>query len=123
METQLIPIEYRPIKKIVVIEVIALSIEELFKRAAAIRMSGQRAVVPNWAEGVVFLAFTASPEFQEVNENAMKGVVYFASVLYAPLPRYVSSKKIGPDQIPVIDQSNSLPFRSLALWLKQRSNA
>jgi len=120
MEENLIPVEHKPIKKIVVVEIVPIDANELFKRTSAIRMSGQRAFVLSWAEGILFLALPASLEIKEVNDNIMKGIVYFSSILYSSMPKYEPIKKVGGDQIPIVDQSKSTLYRSLAVWLKKR---
>jgi hypothetical protein len=119
MSEELIPIEYRPFKKIVVLEVIKLDAQDLFNRVAGLRMH-QGGTMLSWVDGIAFLAFPADARLDEVKEQSTKGVAYFASVLYAPLPTYQPSIKVGAYQIPVLNQAQSPIFKSLANWLKNR---
>lgn len=111
-----IEVEYRPTKKIVVLNLEGLNKEELFKRASAIRMAEQP-IFLNWAEGIVFIALPASPEITEVDENIMKGAVYFAGVTYSLMDKYQPLVQVGADKIPIIDQTKSPIFRSIAKWI------
>ncbi len=114
-----IEVEYRPTKKIVILNLEELDKEELFKRVSAIRMAEQP-IFLNWAEGVVFIAVPASSEITEVDENIMKGTVYFAGVTYSLMDKYQPLVQFGVDKIPIIDQSKSFIFRSIANWIKKR---
>ena len=111
-----IEVEYRPTKKIVVLNIEGLNKEELFKRASAIRMAEQP-IFLNWAEGIVFIALPASPEITEVDENITKGAVYFAGITYSLMDKYQPLVQVGADKIPIIDQTKSPIFRSIAKWI------
>lgn len=117
-----IEIEYRPTRKIVILDLEKLDKGELFKRASAIRMVGQP-IFLSWAEEVVFIVIPASPDITEVDENIMKGTVYFAGVTYSIMPKYQSLAQVGADKIPIIDQSRSPIFKSLAKWIMKRENS
>jgi hypothetical protein len=116
-----IEVEYRPIRKIVILNIEELDKEELFERASAIRMGGQPLFL-SWAEGIVFIAEPASPDITEVDENIVKGVAYFAGVTYSLMPKYQPLVQVGADKIPIIDQSKSLIFKSIAEWIIKRKN-
>ena len=116
-----IEIEYRPIRKIVVLDLEKLDKDELFERASAIRMTGEP-IFLNWAEGIVFIAMPASPDITEVDENIMKGTAYFAGVTYSIMSKYQSLAQVGADKIPIIDQSASSMFNSIAKWIMKREN-
>ena len=114
-----IEIEYRPIRKIVILNLEELDKEELFKRTSAIRMIEQP-IFLNWAEGIVFIAVQASIEIAEVEENILKGTTYFAGVTYSIMPEYQHLAQVGADKIPIIDQSRSPIFRSIAKWISDK---
>ena len=116
-----IEIEYRPIRKIVLVDLEKLDKDELFERASAIHMAGQP-IFLSWAEEIVFIAMPASPDITEVDENIMKGIVYFASVIYSIMPKYQSLAQVGADKIPIIDQSKSPIFESIAKWIMKKEN-
>ena len=116
-----IEVEYRPTKKIVILNLEKLDKEELFGRASAIRMSGHP-IFLNWAEGVVFLSRPASIDITEVDQNITKGVSYFDSVIYALMPKYQPLVQVGVDKVPIINQSKSPIFRSIGKWIIKRES-
>jgi len=116
-----IEIEYRPIKKIVILNLVELDKEELFKRASAIRMVEQP-IFLNWAEGIVFIAIPASLEITEVDDNVMKGIAYFEGVTYSIMPKYQPETQVAADKIPIVDQSRFPVFRAIANWINKRKN-
>jgi hypothetical protein len=122
MSENIIPVEYRPLTKIVVLDVLKLDAQDLFNRVAGLRMN-QGGTMLNWVDGIVFLAFPADIRLDEVKEQSTKGVVYFATVLYAAQPTYQSSVKVGAYQIPVLNQTKSRTFKSLVHWLKNRETS
>ena len=114
-----IEVEYRPTKKVVILNLEGLDKEELFKRASAIRMAEQP-IFLNWAEGIVFIALPASPEITEVDKNITKGTVYFADVTYSLMDKCQPTVQVGADKIPIIDQSKSPIFKSITKWIIKR---
>ena len=114
-----IVIEYRPVHKVVIQDLMELNNQQLFDRVSAIRMTGQPFFL-NWAEGIVFLAIPASAEISEVDANITKGTVYFGGVTYSTMSRYRSSVQTGVDTIPIVDQSRSPVFLAIAKWIKAR---
>ncbi len=117
-----IEIDYRPVRKAVILDLVQLQKEQLLERVAAIRMAEQP-IFLNWAEGIVFIAIPASSDISEVDENITKGVVYFAGITYSLMPKYQSFLQYGTDKIPVIDQSNYAVYRSIAKWIRNRATA
>ena len=106
-------------KRIVIFECTEFSIEELFKRVELLVRSGQP-VALNWAEGIAFLAVPYQPESDVIIEQAMKGTMYLASVMFSSMPEYQSIKKMGALEVPIIDQTPSPHMRQVAQWLKKR---
>lgn len=119
-ETADIEIEIRPVKKIVIFETLKLSIDELLKRVRLLAGTGQ--LVPlQWAEGILFLASPFHPECDVIVEEAMRGSMYLGTVMFAEMPKYEPTRKVGGIEIPVMDQSPSPVFRQVAQWLKEGS--
>ena len=114
-----IEITCQPIKKVVILECSEFSTEEFFRRVELMARSG-RPVVLNWAEGIAFLAIPYHPESDAIIEQALKGTVYLASVLFSSMPEYQSIKKIGALEVPIIDQTSIPYLRQVAIWLKKR---
>ena len=117
-EGKQVEIEVRPVKKIVIFETLELSVDELLKRAGLMARTGH--LVPlHWAEGIMFFASPFHPECDLVVQEAMKGNIYWETVMFAEMPRYEPTKKIGGIEIPIIDQTPSSHLRQVAQWLKK----
>jgi hypothetical protein len=114
-----IEIMFQPTKKIVILECAGFSSEEFFKRVELMARSGHP-VALNWAEGIVFLAIPYHSESDAIIEQALKGTMYLASVLFSSMPEYQSIKKIGALEVPIIDQTSITYLRQVAKWLKKR---
>jgi hypothetical protein len=118
-----IEIIVQPIKKIVIFECTQLPNEEFFKRVELMAMSmamlGQPLVL-NWAEGIVFLSLPFQPESDIIIEQAMKGIVYWAGVMFSSMPKYQPIKKFGAREVPIIDQTSIPYMKQVAQWLKKR---
>ena len=118
-----IEIIVQPIKKIVMFDCTEFSNEEFFKRvellAMAMAMSGQP-VVLNWAEGIVFLPLPYQPDSDMIIEQAMKGTIYWAGVMFSSMPKYQPNKKFGPREVPILDQTTIPYLRQAAQSLKKR---
>jgi len=118
-----IEIIVQPIKKIIIFECTQLPNEEFFKRvelmAISMAMSGQPLAL-NWAEGIVFLTLPFQPESDIIIEQAMKGIVYLAGVMFSSMPKYQPIKKFGAREVPIIDQTSIPYLRQVAQWLKKR---
>jgi len=115
-----IEVTVQPIKKIVIFECTEFSIEEFFKRIELIAMSGEP-VALSWAEGIVFLASAYEPDSDIMIEEALKGTMYLASVMFSSMPKYQPIKKMGAREIPIIDQTPIPYLRQVAQWLKKRT--
>lgn len=122
MAEEKIEIDYRPIRKAVILDLVQLQKEQLLERVAAIRMAEQP-IFLNWAEGIVFIAIPASSDISEVDENITRGICYFAGITYSLMPKYQPFLQYGTDKIPVIDQSNYLVYKSIARWIRNRIDA
>ena len=114
-----IVVEFRPVKKIVIFEALKLSREDFFQRLSIIVMSeNPQALI--WAEGLLLLMFPLIPECNAVFEEAKKGILYWSSVLYTPMPEYKPMHKMGGIEIPIINQTPSPIIRRVAQELKKR---
>jgi hypothetical protein len=122
-EKNKIEIVEHPIKKIIVLSTTQLSLEEFFKRmdltARALAMTGQPFML-NWAEGIIFLVSPYAPDSDIIIEDALEGVQYFASLVFASMPRYEPTRKLGALEIPIIDQTSLSEMKQIAQWLKNR---
>ena len=109
----------QPVKKLVIFECTEFSIEEFFKRIELMVKSGHH-VGLNWAEGVVFLSVPYQSNSDVVIEEAMKGTMYWSTVIFSSMPKYQPIKKMGAREVPIIDQTPIPYLRQVAQWLKKR---
>jgi len=114
-----IEITVQPMKKIVIFECTEFSTKEFFKRVELIVRTGHP-VAPSWAEGIVFLVEPYQPDSDVMIEQALKGTMYLASVMFSLMPEYQSIKKMGTMEVPIIDQTPIPYLRQVAQWLKKR---
>lgn len=119
-ENEKVEIIVQPIKKIIILECRELSNEEFFKRVELTAMSGQP-IMLNWSEGVVFLPIPFQSDSDIIIEDALKGIIYWAGVMFTSMPKYESIKKIGAREIPIVDQTSIPYLRQVAQWLKKKS--
>jgi hypothetical protein len=114
-----IEIEYRPIKRVVILDVTQLSKKELFTRVSGLRQAGEPAFL-SWAGGFVFFATPLPFDIKEVGREIIQGVLYLQSVEYSSMPVYKSFVEAGTDRIPVIDQSKDRISIAIAKWISAR---
>lgn len=117
-EKEKVEIITRQIKKIVILDRIEFSLEDFFKRVELMAATGQP-IALNWAEGIVFLCAPYHPNSDMIIEETLKGTIYWAGVMYAPMPDYQPIKKFGARGIPILDQTSLPHFRQVAEWLKK----
>lgn len=117
----MIEIEFRPPKKLVILECSQYpTIKALSETIATAIRIGARGVL-NWAEGVVFLYEPLPPDTEDLMKDRLRGQVYWSNVAYALMPDYKSTIKVGTLDIPVIDVSPLPIMREVASWLKEHS--
>jgi hypothetical protein len=114
-------IEYKPFRKLIILESIELPQKELFERLASALASEQQPITLNWAEGIVFIPTHLDHQSDRLMDDLLKGTVYWSSVFFARMPTYQTFAKIGALELPIIDQSRSLFMRQAAKWLRKRS--
>lgn len=95
-------IEFRPIKKIVILEELKYtSTKDLFVAAVA----GKPPDVPVmllWAEGVVFIHSVIPLDSEEIIKNRIQGTVYWVYVGYAKMDGYKEEINVGLHTIKII---------------------
>ena len=113
-----IKISYKPVEELVVLEMVEYGFGELIETCALLLNSGMP-VVLTWAEGVAFFHQPLPFNTKELLKERMKGRIYWASVIYAPMPEYSPNLKVGPRDIPVIRTPNPV-LRQVGGWLNSR---
>jgi hypothetical protein len=112
---------YMPAKELVILEMVEYTLEELAQTSALIQETG-RPMILNWAEGIAFYHSPLPFNTKELLKERKEGKIYWASVMYAVMPEYVPTLKVGPRDIPVVATPNSLLQRA-AKWIKNNMDS
>ena len=121
-ENTAVNIIVKHIKNIFTFECTEFSKDEFFKRMGLVVRSKQ-SIQLNWAEGVIFTASPYQPQSDIIVKEALKGNIYWSSVLFSLMPEYKPSLKFGAFEVPVSDQTRNTTLRQVAKWLKERLNS
>ena len=111
-------ISYKPAEELVILEMVEYSLQKLVETSAILQDTG-RPMVLNWAEGIAFHHIPLPFNNKELLKERKQGRIYWASVIFAPMPEYTTSLKIGPRDIPVVATPNLL-LQSVARWIKHQ---
>ncbi len=93
------------------------SIEALSKTIATIIRTGEP-VVLKWAEGVTFSYSLLTPTTDSLMKEFLEGRVYWTDVVFALMPEYKPTIRVGTLDIPIIDVSPNPVLREAARWMK-----
>ncbi|UCC33179.1 MAG: hypothetical protein JSW53_05240 [Candidatus Bathyarchaeota archaeon] len=105
-------------KQLVVLECTQYpSIEALSGTIATIIRTGEP-VILRWAEGVVFSYSLLPPTTDSLLKDFLEGRSYWSDVVFALMPEYKSTVRVGTLDIPVIDVTPNLLLREAAKWMK-----
>ncbi len=110
-------IKYKPAEELVILEMVEYNLQKITETAALIQDSGHP-IILNWADGIVFHHSPLPFNSKDLLKERMQGKIYWASVIYAPMPEYESKLKFGPRDIPVIATPNPL-LQKAASWIKE----
>ncbi|HUS77599.1 MAG TPA: hypothetical protein VM050_02905 [Patescibacteria group bacterium] len=111
-------ITYKPAEELIILEMVEYTLNKLAETSALIQDAG-RPIVLNWAEGIVFHHMPLPFNTKELLKERQQGRIYWASVIYAPLPEYRQTLKIGPRDIPIVTTPNPLLIQ-VAKWIKKQ---
>jgi hypothetical protein len=111
-------IVYKPAEELIILEMVECTTTQLAETSALIMNAG-RPIVLNWAEGIVFHHSPLPFNTKDLLKERQNGRIYWASVIYAPMPEYQPKLRVGPMDIPVVETPNLLLKRA-ALWIKQQ---
>lgn len=95
------------------------SVDSLSKTAAVIVSQGESLIL-KWAEGVVFSYSPIAPSTDLLLDEYVKGRVYWSDVVYAIMPEYKQSLRVGSLDIPIIDVSPNPLLSEAARWMKKQ---
>jgi hypothetical protein len=114
----LLRISYKPAEELIILEMVEYGLQELADTCALLMEAG-RPVILNWAEGVAFHHQPLPFNTKELLKERMRGRIYWASVIYAPMSEYRPSLKVGPRDVPVVSTPNPV-LRQVAGWMRKR---
>lgn len=117
-EAAQIKISYLPIKEIIILEMARYELQELAETCVLVMEAG-RPIILNWAEGVVFHHNPLPVNTKELMEERLRGRIYWANVIYAPMPEYSPILRVRTREIPVLSTPNPI-LREVARWLRER---
>ena len=111
-------ITYKPAEELIILEMVEYTLHKLAETSALIQDAG-RPIVLNWAEGIAFHHMPLPFNTKELLKERQQGRIYWASVIYALMPEYRPTLKIGPRDIPVVATPNPLLIKA-AQWIKEQ---
>jgi len=118
----LVKISHRPLKEIIVSEVI------YFDSPEKLAHSNTQPVILQWAVGIVF-SFNPIPlDTDKLVDDFLDGITYWGAVGYSLMPEYHHTITVRPEsggtfEIGVQDVSMSTSLVDVASWLKEDSNS
>jgi len=110
-------IKHKPAEELVILEMVEYSLQKIAETGALIQNSGH-AIILNWADGIVFHHSPLPFNSKELLKERKEGRIYWASVIYAPMPVYMEKLSVGPRDIPVLETPNPL-LKTVATWIKK----
>ena len=118
----MVDIEYQPIKKIIVHEIIKYSLNEFINLKGRV-LPGQAQPLPvRWAEGIVFSNASYAGTSPEMLTQQLEGITHWAAVEFAELDDYrqILNHPTTGTAIQLVDNSNNKAVSYFILWLKKR---
>ena len=119
----MVDIEYRPVQKIIIHEVIKYELENFIELKAQPRPPNTPPSIVRWAEGTVF-DYMAFPQTHElINERAKDGTIHWDFIEFAQMKNYVEvlGNPNGTSHVKVINVSNNTAVSGAIRWIKSQS--
>jgi len=107
-------------KQLIVLECTRYPTLEALSRVVAIIISAGEPIILKWAEGVVFSYSPVAPSTDFLMNEYVNGKVYWSDVVYALMPEYKQTIRVGTLDIPVIDVSPNSLLSEVAKWMKKQ---
>jgi len=111
----------RPPKQLIILECTRYPSVEALSKVVAIIISSGESIILKWAEGVVFSYSPIAPSTDLLLDEYVKGRVYWSDVVYALMPEYKQTIRVGTLDIPVIDVSPNPSLSEAARWMKKQA--
>jgi len=116
----MVDIVCNPPKQLVILECTHFPTIDALAKVVAVIISAGESVILKWAEGVVFSYTYLQPTTQDLVNELLKGRVYWSDIIYALMPEYKQTIRVGTLDIPIIDVSPNPLLREACRWLKQQ---
>jgi len=110
----------RPPKQLIILECTRYPSVEALSKIVAVIISTGESVILKWTEGVVFSYTPIAPSTDLLLDEYVKGRVYWSDVVYALMPEYKQTIRVGTLDIPVIDVSPNPLLSEAARWMKKQ---
>jgi len=111
----------QPPKQLIILECTRYPSVEALSKTAAVIISQGESLILKWAEGVVFSYSPVAPSTDLLLDEYVKGRVYWSDVVYAIMPEYKQSLRVGSLDIPIIDVSPNPLLSEAARWMKKQA--
>jgi len=108
-------------KQLIILECTRYPSLEALAKVVAIIISTGESIVLKWTEGVVFSYSPIAPSTDLLLNEYVKGNVYWSDVVYALMPEYKQTIRVGTLDIPVIDVSPNPLLSEAAKWMKKQA--
>lgn len=118
--SNLVDIVCNPPEQLIILECTRFPTVDALAKVVAVIISAGESVILKWAEGVVFSYTHLTPTTQDLMNELLKGRVYWSDVIYAEMPEYKPSIRVGTLDIPVIDVSPNPLLQDAAKWMKKQ---
>lgn len=109
-----------PPKQLIILECTRYPSMEALAKIIAVVISSGEPVIIKWAEGVAFIYTLLQPTTEDLMNEFLKGRVYWSDVIYAEMPEYKQTIRVGTFDIPVIDVSPNPLLRDATKWMKKQ---
>jgi len=116
----MIKITYRPPRELIILDLAEYPLDKFSDMIIALRGAGHD-VIPNWAEGILFIASPLAMKSEGMAKEILEGRLYWSNVSYAFMPEYKSVVRVSTYEYPVMDLSSNPFMREVAEWLKKQS--
>jgi glutamate racemase len=110
-----------PPKQLIILECTHYPSMEALARIIAVVISSGESVIIKWAEGVAFIYTLLQPTTEDLMNEFLKGRVYWSDVIYAEMPEYKQTIRVGTFDIPVIDVSPNRLLCDTTKWMKKQA--
>jgi len=117
----MVDIVCNPPKQLIILECTRYPSIDALAKVIAVVISAGESVILKWAEGVAFSYTYLQPQTESLIDELVKGRVYWVDVIFALMPEYKPTIRVGTLDIPVIDVSPNPLLSEAAKWMKQQS--